>query len=166
MGNAQLAQDCTSVTLGRYYNKARMTILAVVCESSKWRIVRNKEDSHSCFQRLSCCRGPSSVHHHCCIAGMSVPLTYGLKVLCGDVQLEELSLTGEEHVNAWAVGAESVPDEWKALKNLRTLQLRGHTMLLVSALPVFLRMKQGAKCLYSSSPPHTDCCACRALSPA
>lgn len=48
------------------------------------------------------------------------------------LQLEELSLTGEEHVNAWAVGVEAIPEEWRALRCLSTLQLRGHTMLLVS----------------------------------
>ncbi|CAL8465073.1 g4608 [Coccomyxa elongata] len=51
-------------------------------------------------------------------------------------QLEELSLTGEEHVNAWAVGVEAIPEEWRALRCLRTLQLRGHTMLL--SLPQWL----------------------------
>ena len=50
---------------------------------------------------------------------------------CVPMQLEELSITGEEHVNAWAVGLDAIPEQWTSLVSLRTLQLRGHTMLLV-----------------------------------
>lgn len=47
------------------------------------------------------------------------------------LQLEELSLTGEEHVNAWTVGIECVPVQWEKLTKLKSLQLRGHNLLSV-----------------------------------
>ena len=51
-------------------------------------------------------------------------------------QLEELSITAEEHVGAWAVGIEALPKEWAGLRVLRRLELRGHSMLHV--LPPWL----------------------------
>ena len=49
------------------------------------------------------------------------------------LQLEELAITGEEHVhpNSWAIGLSTLPDSWSNLRNLRTLQLQGHTVLEV-----------------------------------
>ena len=49
------------------------------------------------------------------------------------LQLEELAITGEEHVhpNSWAIGLSALPDSWSNLKRLRTLQLQGHTVLEV-----------------------------------
>ena len=45
-------------------------------------------------------------------------------------------------MSAWAVGLDAIPEQWTALVGLRTLQLRGHTMLLVRAramhLPLFV----------------------------
>ena len=38
-------------------------------------------------------------------------------------------------MNAWAVGLDSIPEQWTALVSLRSLQLRGHTMLLVRRRP-------------------------------
>lgn len=48
-------------------------------------------------------------------------------------QLEELSISGEENPSAWGVGIDCIPSQWCALTSLRTLQLRGHTMLSVRA---------------------------------
>ncbi len=52
------------------------------------------------------------------------------------MQLEELAITGEEHVhpNSWAIGLSAIPDSWADLKCLRTLQLQGHTLLEVCFL--------------------------------
>jgi hypothetical protein len=43
-------------------------------------------------------------------------------------------------VNAWAVGLDAIPEQWTALVSLRSLQLRGHTMLLVRGLPPLLNI--------------------------
>ena len=47
------------------------------------------------------------------------------------LQLQELSITGEEHMGSWAVGIDSIPKSWAALTNLRKLELRGHVLLQV-----------------------------------
>ncbi|KAK9820853.1 hypothetical protein WJX81_004021 [Elliptochloris bilobata] len=65
--------------------------------------------------------------------------------------LEELSISGEENASAWGVGMDCIPSQWSALTSLRTLQLRGHTML--SALPSFLTALPLT---------HLDVSACRA----
>ncbi len=51
------------------------------------------------------------------------------------MQLEELAITGEEHVhpNSWAIGLSSVPDSWRSMKRLKRLQLQGHTILEVGS---------------------------------
>jgi hypothetical protein len=63
---------------------------------------------------------------HCCgklVSQLTRPL---------HAQLEELSLTGEEHVNAWSVGIDGLPMQWSKLKRLKSLQLRGHNLIAVS----------------------------------
>jgi hypothetical protein len=50
--------------------------------------------------------------------------------------LEELALTAEEQMGAWAVGADALPPAWRALTRLRRLELRGHAAL--TALPDWL----------------------------
>ena len=50
------------------------------------------------------------------------------------VQLEELSITGEQSNDNWHVGLDCIPDEWAALTNLTKLELRGHSLLNVSSL--------------------------------
>ena len=54
---------------------------------------------------------------------------------CVGMQLEELAITGEEHVhpNSWAIGLSSVPDSWRNMKRLKRLQLQGHTILEVGS---------------------------------
>lgn len=51
------------------------------------------------------------------------------------VQLEQLSITGEQSNDNWHVGLDCIPDEWAALTSLTKLELRGHSLLNVSCLP-------------------------------
>ena len=55
-------------------------------------------------------------------------------LVCVYVQLEELSITGEQSNDNWHVGLDCIPDEWAALTNLTKLELRGHSLLNVSSL--------------------------------
>ena len=55
-------------------------------------------------------------------------------ICCVCVQLEELSITGEQSNDNWHVGLDCIPDEWAALTNLTKLELRGHSLLNVSSL--------------------------------
>ncbi len=48
------------------------------------------------------------------------------------VQLEELSISGEQSNDNWHVGMDCIPDEWAALTSLTKLELRGHSLLNVS----------------------------------
>lgn len=50
--------------------------------------------------------------------------------------LEELSITAEETMGAWAVGMDAVPEAWTALTKLKRVELRGHTAL--ASLPGWL----------------------------
>ena len=50
--------------------------------------------------------------------------------------LEELAVSVEDNLGSWAVGLDSVPESWRALKKLRKLELRGHVQL--AALPRWL----------------------------
>ena len=77
------------------------------------------------------------------------------------MQLEELAITGEEHVhpNSWAIGLSSVPDSWRSMKRLKRLQLQGHTILEVGSseplltwrLNAMSQRRRPAQELYNSS---------------
>ena len=49
------------------------------------------------------------------------------------MQLEELSITGEQSNDNWHVGLDCIPEEWAALTRLSKLELRGHSLLNVSS---------------------------------
>lgn len=51
---------------------------------------------------------------------------------CLLVQLEELSITGEQSDGNWHVGMDCIPEEWATLTRLTKLELRGHSLLNVS----------------------------------
>lgn len=51
----------------------------------------------------------------------------------GLLQLEELCITAEQSNDNWHVGLDCIPDEWAAMTNLVKLELRGHSLLNVSA---------------------------------
>ena len=48
------------------------------------------------------------------------------------MQLEELTITGEQSDGNWHVGMDCIPEEWAALTSLTKLELRGHSLLNVS----------------------------------
>ena len=85
-----------------------------------------------------CNRLPEQCRWHDCLFWLLCKLlpsarAPGVSDIWWVLQLEELAITGEEHVhpNSWAIGLSSVPDSWSNLKSLRTLQLQGHTVLEV-----------------------------------
>jgi hypothetical protein len=45
------------------------------------------------------------------------------------LQLQTLSLIGEEQGGQWIVGLDKIPDSWKSLTSLTKLELRGHPLL-------------------------------------
>lgn len=45
------------------------------------------------------------------------------------LQLESLSLIGEEHPGQWIVGLDHLPPAWARLSTLTKLELRGHHLL-------------------------------------
>ena len=51
------------------------------------------------------------------------------------LQLEELSITGEQSDGNWHVGMDCIPEEWASLTRLTKLELRGHSLLNVSRIP-------------------------------
>lgn len=48
------------------------------------------------------------------------------------LQLEELTITGEQSDGNWHVGLDCIPEEWASLTRLTKLELRGHSLLNVS----------------------------------
>ena len=54
------------------------------------------------------------------------PLCSGCRCLVLCMQLERLSISGEEHMGAWAVGIDTIPQAWSRLTALTSLELRGH----------------------------------------
>ena len=51
------------------------------------------------------------------------------------LQLEKLSITGEQSDGNWHVGMDCIPEEWASLTRLTKLELRGHSLLNVSRIP-------------------------------